>query len=350
MKSLLVYPFGHETVPIVRYCEMLMNYDVIHPVAGGGFSLKGFDASYFDGGSQVGVKVFTSFEDALTQSDDVLFVSESSDDNKDKRLEYFNLAKSHGKNIIACESFVKPFEIDLDGCNVLTPTVFNAPVSDKSNLVKIEIPVVLVMGMGINCNKFDIQLGLRSSFTRLGYKISQVGTKEYSSLFGIHTLPKFPNTDLWVKTILYNRYFKQIIDNENPDVLIIGIPGGIMPVNEYEYNLFGETAVAISKSVDTDISIVSVYHALNDNELFDNIKLYTRYALGVSADYFHLSNVRLDIDHDNAVINYLITEGKNAFQGTGDVNEKLFHTFIPESCRDIYDDLILKLQDNVPIF
>lgn len=47
------------------------------------------------------------------------------------------------------------------------------------------------MGIGQNVQKFDLQLYLRSRFIDKGYKVSQIGTKKISGLFGLHPLPDF---------------------------------------------------------------------------------------------------------------------------------------------------------------
>lgn len=47
-----------------------------------------------------------------------------------------------------------------------------------SEIIGIDIPVVAVMGIGQNVQKFDLQLYLRSRFIDKGYKVSQIGTKK----------------------------------------------------------------------------------------------------------------------------------------------------------------------------
>ena len=209
------------------------------------------------------------------------------------------------------------------------------------------MPVVLVAGQGQQCNKFDIQLGLRRKFQEADYKVSQVGTKRYSSLFGFHTLPQFLEAPLWKKILLYNRYFKDIVSREEPEVLIVGVPGGIMSIDEWYNELFGETAIAIAKSLSPDVTILSLYLSKMDSEFLNETKNYFRYALGVSPDYFHLSNIKLVFEQDRRTINILITDSCRVFDGQEETDDRFFNVFLPESCDPAYEGVISQLQNNI---
>lgn len=160
-------------------------------------------------------------------------------------------------------------------------------------------------------------------FQEQGYKVSQVGTKRYSALFGFHVLPQFPEAPLWKKILLYNRYFKDIVSREDPDVLIVGVPGGIMPIDERHNELFGETAIAISKSLNPDVTILSLYLVKVDSAFLSDIEKYFRYALGVSLDYFHLSSSKLVFEQDMRTINFLITDSGRVFDEQEETDNRL---------------------------
>ena len=348
MKKLLVYPFTPETVPLVRYREMLPAHSEVIPVVEKGATIvEGTDVSHLDGGTSCGITITSCFEEILAFVDDVMFTGAINSMEDFRR--YFALAKEKGKNIFFCGNFHKSLNIDLESYQRLSYSDYNTDVSRDDKMHHIPVPIVLVTGMGQSCNKFDIQLGLRKKLHELEYKVSQVGTKEYSTLFGIHAVPQFPSIPLWRKVLLYNRYFKDIIDREDSEILVVGIPGGIMPIDDWHNELFGETAIAIAKSLAPDVSILSMYLGKVDNESLNDICNYTKYAMGAQLDYFHLSGTKLIFEHDMRTINYLTTDNTNVFDGQDAIDSRFFNVFSGDTSNAVYESVISQLQNNIEI-
>ena len=347
MKPLLVYPFSTDTMPVARYAQMLAEYDAVIPVVewGAGDDVDGKDVSYFDGGGLVGTKLATNFEGAIGHAGSVLFAGEIR--NKEKAIEYVSLSRSFGKKILICESTRVSLGLPPDGCTVCSYEAYEAEVAHNDKLLGISVPVILVMGQGQQCQKFDIQLGLRKKFIEEGYKVSQVGTKEYSALFGFHALSRFPEIPLWRRTLLYNRFFHDIVNREKPDVLIVGAPGGTMAIDEYHNELFGETAIGLATSLKPDIAIHSLYLSKVNEEYLSDVRNHTKYALGAEADYFHMSNTWLVFEQDRRTINHLTTDSGAVLESIGEIIEKPFHVFMPETCDFVYSDIISQLQGNI---
>lgn len=347
MKKLLVYPFSVQTVPLARYSDMLLDYDVVIPVTEDGSVLKNRDVSYLDGGSPAGVNVSISFREAVVESDAVLFCNEIY--NEQNTRNNFLLAKKQGKSIIAVQSFFDALKINSENCLVLTNSKCEDEITSENVLRDINVPVILIMGQGKQCHKFDIQLALRKKFINLGYKVSQVGTKEYSALFGFHSIPFFPDDPFWKKILLYNCFFRSIVDSEKPDVLIVGAPGGIMPIDSRHNELFGETSITISTSIQPDISIFSMYLAKSNNETLNTYKNYSRYAMSTPLDYFHVSNTKLVFETDMRTINYLTTDSQSLPNWYEGIDEELFNIFNHESFDNVFDDIVSRLQNNIAV-
>jgi len=347
MKKLLVYPFTYETLPLARYCESLTDYCEVIPVVEKGSGISGGnDVAYLDGGTATGLVTTSDFEEAVKTADDILFTGEILD--AALFMKYFAIAKGSGKKILVSGDFSKHKEVDLESVQVLSRSVYEAEVNHENRLSKIPVPIILVTGQGSLCQKFNIQIGLRRKFQQSGYDVSQVGSKQYSSLFGIHAMPHFSDTPLWKKIMLYNQYFKDIVDNESPDVLIVGVPGGIMPIDDWHNELFGETAIAISKSLSPDISIISTFLTKIEQEFLDEMKDYFKYALGAPLDYVHLSNIKQVFEPDLRTINYMITDSKHVFEEQEITSDTFFNVFSNTS-NTVYDKIILQLQSNIEV-
>ena len=95
-----------------------------------------------------------------------------------------------------------------------------------------------------------------------GLNVSQIGTREYFQLFGIEPYPDFmfDSTIASEKRIkLFNQFAVELVEKEKSDVLVLGIPGGIMPLSPYEFKEFGEQAFLVNFAVPADYSILNLY-------------------------------------------------------------------------------------------
>lgn len=161
----------------------------------------------------------------------------------------------------------------------------------------ITVPVVFVAGTTPYTEKFHVQLNLRRHLIEDGYKISQIGSKSYSSLFGFHSYPTFMSDcmDNTQKIILFRKYVKYIEILEQPDLIIIGIPGGIMAVNKKHHFDFGMTAYMISQAIEPDYVIMTMLYSKDYTiEQLEEIRQVCRFRLNFEIDSFHLSNALLD--------------------------------------------------------
>lgn len=138
---------------------------------------------------------------------------------------------------------------------------------------------------------FDIQLGLRKVFQKAGYTVMQLGTKKYSSLFGFDPLPKFilESGDSQQKVLDFNHYVYEKAKSDNADVVIIGIPGGIMPNNPYQFTEFGEPAFLIGNALKSDVSVLSLYCAPYPQETLQYLLNICKYRFGSPTHYISLA-------------------------------------------------------------
>jgi peptide maturation system protein (TIGR04066 family) len=291
---------------------MLDNYEVIAVIPEKGYRLEGKDICVLDGGEPTGIIFHNPFEDEVPSYDVAL--SEISDDK-------------------------------------LVSRTREASPTDK--LKEIPIPVVVVTGSGIDCQKFDIQLGLREAFLKEGYKVSQFGTKSYSKLFGFDPIPDFSEYPLWKKVYAYNDLFYEKCRQDNSDVIIIGVPGGIMPITSYACERFGEEALAISFAAKPDIAIFSSYFVIPNQEYFDIYNNFMRFRLGANNVIFHLSNTKTITDAEYNQISYLTLESGFVLDEikhkSPRFSSQFFNALITESAKTTYKGIIEKLQENVCI-
>lgn len=295
--KVMLYPYDRESYPIVVFHEMIKELEIKSLVSPKGWGLEG---KIFINERQSYV-VKTDYERELLAYEGVLFVNSANkiypDDLILRKIQY---ADSQGKKIYYARNDEQ--EINWLRENVKDTVFFNPPDKEKNEgissnkLFDIQTPVIGVGGMGEETDKFFVQLGIRNYLDKKGYKVTQIGSRSYCGLFGFHSFPRYM-LDIHKekdKIIFLNHYLKKLELQESPDVILVGIPGGIMAINEKWHNDFGCLLHEVAEAVSIDYLIVSTYFEEYAEDFYKNLseRIFHRY--GFKADAFHVSDRRID--------------------------------------------------------
>lgn len=113
------------------------------------------------------------------------------------------------------------------------------------------------------------------------------------------------------KIICYNQYLKYIEENEKPEVIVVGIPGELLPLTKQKPGNFGIIAYEILNAVDPDFTILSLYKDEYKEEYFEEMNNLLHYRYNVDADCFYLCNCSIDRFSINSVLPIKYLEHKN---------------------------------------
>lgn len=311
MNKLAIYPFNLEFSPVLRHRKLLERFFIHRLLSPKGWGYCDKDAGICDGGGEIGITVGGDFDSAIDECDSVMFIDSNFriDFEKNVFTKILKAVNSHKNIEIAAKLDIKARDrivelcrhkgVDFtDYCQKEEDTfAINKDGIYPETLHKIHVPVVFIMGVSERTNKFEVQLSLREHLTDMGYKVSQVGTKPYCELLSSHSFPGFmtgsfiPETQ---KIVFFNRYVKSIEENEKPDVIIIGIPGGIMAFNDELTNRFGILAYEVSQAVTPDFAILSILNGNYEQDFFSSIFNNVKYRFGFEIDCYSLANVQID--------------------------------------------------------
>lgn len=307
-EHILIYPFTEEAMPIIRHLNILSNFNITSLVSPNGFGISKLDLHKIDGGERIidNLNISINFEKEVDKCTTVMFIPFNSPIIPMLKVLKNKLECSinNNKNIIWClpeNIFDLTYYKELCQEKGLEFTLFWENkidiMSENTNLKEIDVPIVCVFGESQNTNKFEIQMALRESFISKGYSVSQVGSRKYCEVLGFHSMPKFINEDISSnnKIRMFNSYIKELCTLENPDIIIIGIPGGIKPLNSIIDNDFGLTAFEISQAVNIDFSVLSVFNQKICNDDLDVFKNTFRYRFNSSLDLINISNCIFNI-------------------------------------------------------
>ncbi len=307
----IVYPYDSQFTPVLRYGNLIEQLDIVGLSSPRGWALGGKDASWADNGCFIDLIVDNRFEELLDQCDTVIFTKSDYEVNfKSMIYPKIIIAIKAKKNIICLFDLENERASVEEYCNennvyFKNYIANNIPDDDfhgdsnnnTKDLQDINVPVISVMGTTEETNKFSIQLDLRTRIMDLGYKVSQIGTRSYCELLGFHSFPNFMlghSMPEYEKILLFNRYIKSIEIQEKPDIIIIGIPGGIMPVNNQIHNYFGITAYEVYQAVLPDASILSMLYEEYNKAYIENICNLIKYRYGFEITCFNITNKTID--------------------------------------------------------
>ncbi|AEY64646.1 TIGR04066 family peptide maturation system protein [Clostridium sp. BNL1100] len=359
MYKLLVYPFNMEDNCITKYCNMLRGYELTSLVCLEGAYENGRDAGEFDE-VETGLIITDDYNIEIDKCDVVLLLDKNFNELKDTYIKRINTAVAKNK-IVMTNKKIYDFCLEEFSCNKnirildnIQETGLNYFTYDNS-MIQPDIPVITVMSIGESCNKFEAQLDLRKKFHDKGYKVLQFGTKDYCDLFDFKKIPSFlMSKDISIdkKIYMFNYYINREALKDDYDVIIIGVAGGLLPVNRYVTNYFGEIPLIVSSALNIDINVLCSYH--NDEIKVENLyecRNFCKGRLGCFTDYYYMSDrqFRISYEHD---IEYFILDRKNCVNNIPVINDetlKFCHVLDTDVKDSLLDSLVEELEGNVAL-
>ena len=340
MKTVIVYPFSSDYKPVTDYIHMLSpEYDIKAIVSPKGWGYVGIEIDNKKSDCKnCTLTIQSDFSSALTPEIDTLliphFISDSTFELKVVETIIENL--SHFKLIFCYKQFnIENFSLlqrksKQTNCKFIdmnTPKSpeqfsiddagdFNSKKYDEKNsfLKKISTPIIVVCGMGEDTDKFEVSLVLQELLSGEGFQSSVVGSKQYEALIGVHAFPSFmfhSEVDERQKVICFNRYIKNIELEQQPDVIIISIPGAVKAYSEEITQGFGLLHYMVFQAVLVDYFIMCSYLINNDCREFlctESDSYKGRFGCGI--DCYHISNKKIDY-HATSFNNRVVSGSDN---------------------------------------
>ena len=162
---------------------------------------------------------------------------------------------------------------------------------------RILTPVVVVLGDDEFCDKFELQLAMREQMIEKGYRVCSIGSRTGSEASGVYSHPAFMNENRMSereKIVYYNNYLKKLEKLEHPDVFILGIPGGILPLSKMKFGDFGVRAYEIFQAVTPDFVVLSLHMGEYNRKYMEEMKRLFQYRFNTDIDCFYISNIGMD--------------------------------------------------------
>lgn len=346
-----IFPYDCEYEPVCKYAEMLRNIEIEKILS-------------FQGWGMIGKTVRCSDEELLIEdcmkeieidSCDVLWIVESEHKvNDDYLIQISKKFVATGKDIILSKKLEKNVkDILYKICEEGGRTIYsfwgqkNEIIDDVEILYDINVPVVAVYGMGEKTNKMEVQLELWKKMKMDGYNVCWISSGYEAAFFGGEQFPEFMY-ELYSekkKIIYYNHFLKWIEQKKKPDVFLIGVPGGIMPVSKKQVGYFGISAFEVFNAVIPDFTVFTLYYGDVEEKYLTEVKKLTEYKFNTEVDVFYLSNVEPDIFSLDKItpVEYITHDEFEVYEKLVGIPNEKHRIFCRETQTALYEYIIEKL-------
>lgn len=293
----ILYPYDISLIHMITYSNTFTEFEITSVASPAGWGYVGEDAGQ-KLGVHTGIPVVEDVEPLLDKVDVVLFVASILPLEESIFENFSKIATRNGKKILDIRNGT---DKTIGNFRKFDPAVkyYQNKATEAKNepkLLKIDKSIVLILGTGQRTCKFDVQLLTHRYFLEQGYKVTQVGSKNYCECFGFHSFPTFmyENIPVSEKIVLFNHYIASLSHDEDSDVLIIGVPGGIAPLNDTYLNDFGVINFMVSNSIQPDYIVLNTTFVDYNVEYINSVTNSLQYKYGYDVDAVFLSNYSIN--------------------------------------------------------
>lgn len=296
-KKLAVFPYNSEFSSLWKYSDLLLEFEINNLIAPKGWGLTGKNVKVGLNGRTVNLNIQDNLsENEYALIDTILITEEINKMDRDVAVGMLTKLFRFDKEIIYTSyicSELKNMIIDTGrAINLSGLKKIKKELSPSHHRYSIDVPVIMVMGTSIMTEKFDLQLSIRRKLQDIGYKVSQIGSKSFCELFGFHSIPDwfFDCTYLEADKIsMFNKFMKYIETEEKPDVIVVGVPEGIIPLTKKHHFNYGIYAFEICCAVAPDYAILALPYGEYNDEFYTEMNILCQYRLNVTLDSFYVS-------------------------------------------------------------
>lgn len=164
--------------------------------------------------------------------------------------------------------------------------------SRTTKIEKIDIPVVCVCGLLDNTDKFLVQERIVTQLKKKGKKVLWICSQNYASFLDAYNISDFfDNCSYENVVVAFNHYVKALQKQKMPDIIVVGIPGTVVPINKHLTGDYGVLFYIVSNAIPIDYLIVNMPYEPNlDINQIEMLRKVFYYRFGKCIDQFCLSD------------------------------------------------------------
>ncbi len=188
----------------------------------------------------------------------------------------------------------------ISSCEFIDYTVKNERKTEtiKKELKTVHAPVILVTGIGRETDKFLSSLRILNYLQNQSYRVLYIGSKNYCEVLGYHSFPDFMFSDALsdeLKIFAFNHDLKKLEEENNPDVILLSVPGSYDNFNDVLTESFGLPVFDVCKAIKPDYVFMCLYYTQGSRNLIPKFNEMFLYKFGSCINAYHMSNVYIDL-------------------------------------------------------
>lgn len=298
--NVAVFPYDNEMYPYLHHDSMLKNISIQILLSPNGWAM-GKE-------SICGYTVQTTISETDYQEIDAVWITDSSNKIQDEQLyEVIENMLKHNKQILFARTvqetvYNKILELVKKHSGNMTDVMKANEISDIDinplALHDIYTPIVCIAGVGEQTDKFLVQLSTKRYLEEKGYHVVLVSSRNNSVFLNdTYPFPNFMDSNIpsEQKIILYNHFIKKIEQEKKPEILIMGVPEGIMPISKFQVGYFGIRAFEILNAVNPDFLVMCLYGNNVTDKYVTEIKQIVKYKYMTDIECFYISGTAQDV-------------------------------------------------------
>lgn len=348
MKRILLFPLNQDTEVLLQNINSSCEYKITAVS-----SYKEDAKKIAEYQKLTSVYCSINFEECLQRVDAVVFAESVMGHEFYGYEERILKALEYNREIYINQSLLEKTKIDWKRKNIHVLQEHNLNKKNiEKKLLECSIPVLSVMGEGKNCNKFALQAKIRAVLEMKGYTVLSICSNYLGHFMGMEILPGFlfsNKVSLQTKIEQFNEWIYRLQKQSDADIILLGCPGGILPINDIEPNYYSEIPLAISNAVMIDEAILTVYEGIvYDEDSLENLANLCQFKYNTIVENFIVADNCFKTDYEAKKVNYYIYKNLSGGSNVPIASNITRVTFIENDNKvnQRVDDILSRFEDN----
>lgn len=288
--NVLLYPYTDTLSQIVHQLLLTGNVEHVNVVGVG----RNYPASD-ENTDNPRITYFNDFKSATDNIDEILITFSNNKRLHQKIIHNMQYVLSNTDCVVHCYEPLSNDELSIFDPYIRSKRVFYDCIEklqekEGKMYTPLEAVVVVMSSLFANSDDFNALCLLRNEFVDKGYNVTVVSTSRYAKMAGFCRFPLeiIENRVAMQSAVMsINNYFSSIEEHYAPDIILLHLCNGMLKYSDICHEDFGVVAFAISQSISSDYSKLSIPISEIDvisKENFHQIENFIKYRFGFQLD------------------------------------------------------------------
>lgn len=322
-ERVLIYPYTESALPLIKYFDNFCSDKCIKRVATeGGLGIIGEDIGAIDNRSnKIGYIVEKYSEQSFEDIDTLIVPSFDMDISIINEIKNaIDYALSHGINATVAmnindDAFVEEMKEKAKKCGcIFNYLSINNEYMD-SNLLGIDLPyhtprscIIFVASLCLDDHKYESTLAIVKGLIDKGHRATGLCLSQDARVLGLHAIPSYLDISNgingeWIKKM--NQYIEAIERYENPEAIVVEIPGNLFRFDNFITGDFGLWTYAFKEAMPPDYIHACTVINYSQQANLERLSKASEKNFGNPIDSVHVTNAIKNAMESSSLTSYV---------------------------------------------